>query len=59
MPIAVFHNDQHGTAVAVLAGLTNALDIKGKKIEDVKIVINGAGAAGIATYNLLVLAGAT
>lgn len=58
MPIPVFHNDQHGTAVVVLAGLINALELKKKKIEQVKIVINGAGAAGIATYDMLMLQGA-
>lgn len=58
MPIPVFHNDQHGTAVVVLAGLVNALEIKGKTIDSVKIVCNGAGAAGIATMKLLIHAGA-
>lgn len=58
MPVPVFHNDQHGTAVVVLAALSNALDIKGKSIEDVKIVVNGAGAAGIASLSLLIAAGA-
>jgi malate dehydrogenase (oxaloacetate-decarboxylating)(NADP+) len=51
--IPVFHDDQHGTAVVVGAGLLNALKIAGKKIEDVKIVINGAGAAGIAIGKIL------
>ena len=46
--IPVFHDDQHGTAVIVAAGLLNALKIVGKKIEDIKVVMNGAGAAGIA-----------
>jgi len=46
--IPVFHDDQHGTAIISGAGLLNALEINGKKIEDIKIVINGAGAAGIA-----------
>lgn len=58
MSIPVFHNDQHGTAVVVVAGLLNALDIKLKQIDSVKIVINGAGAAGIATMKLLLKAGA-
>ncbi|MEK6646066.1 MAG: malic enzyme-like NAD(P)-binding protein [Candidatus Firestonebacteria bacterium] len=48
MNIPVFHDDQHGTAVVVLAGLLNALKFVGKKLEKIKIVINGAGAAGIA-----------
>ena len=51
--IPVFHDDQHGTAVICAAGLINALHISGKKIEDVKIVLNGAGAAGIACLELL------
>lgn len=49
MNIPVFHNDQHGSAVMCLAALQNALAIKNKKLSEVKIVINGAGAAGIAT----------
>ncbi|WP_425044919.1 NADP-dependent malic enzyme [Primorskyibacter sp. S87] len=53
MNIPVFHDDQHGTAVICAAGLLNALHISGKKIEDVKIVLNGAGAAGIACIELL------
>ncbi|MGE4325859.1 MAG: NADP-dependent malic enzyme, partial [Pseudodonghicola sp.] len=48
MDIPVFHDDQHGTAVICAAGMINALHLSGKKIEDVKIVLNGAGAAGIA-----------
>lgn len=51
--IPVMHDDQHGTAVVVLAGLINAIKVTGKKREDVKIVINGAGAAGIAITNLI------
>jgi malate dehydrogenase (oxaloacetate-decarboxylating)(NADP+) len=54
MPIPVFHNDQHGTAVVVLAALHNALEIKGKSLDTVKIVCNGAGAAGIACMDLLI-----
>lgn len=46
--IPVFHDDQHGTAVIVAAGLINALKVTGKKIEDIKVVVNGAGSAGIA-----------
>ena len=53
MDIPVFHDDQHGTAVICAAGLLNALHISGKKIEEVKIVLNGAGAAGIACVELL------
>ena len=51
--IPIFHDDQHGTAVITLAGLVNALKVVGKKKEDVKIVINGAGAASIAITKLL------
>lgn len=56
--IPVFHDDQHGTAVIMLAGLMNALKVVGKRLEDVKIVTSGAGAAGIAIIKLLVSAGA-
>lgn len=55
--IPVFHDDQHGTAVIVLAGLTNALKVVGKKKEDVKVVISGAGAAGIAIAKILLSRG--
>ena len=55
--IPVFHDDQHGTAVIALAGLNNALKVVGKKMEDVKIVMSGAGAAGIAICKLLLAAG--
>lgn len=58
LDIPVFHDDQHGTAIVVLAGLINGLKIANKKIEDVKIVVNGAGAAGTAISNLLMAAGA-
>lgn len=58
LDIPVFHDDQHGTAIVVLAGLINALKIVGKKIEDLKIIINGAGAAGTAIAILLKAAGA-
>ena len=58
MDIPVFHDDQHGTAVICAAGLLNALQISGKKIEDVKIVVNGAGAAGIACIELIKVMGA-
>tara|TARA_R110002073_G_scaffold19891_5_gene72097 strand:+ start:21647 stop:23917 length:2271 start_codon:yes stop_codon:yes gene_type:complete len=56
--IPVFHDDQHGTAVICAAGLINALEISGKQIQDVKIVLNGAGAAGIACLELLKSMGA-
>ncbi len=58
MDIPVFHDDQHGTAVICAAGLLNALHLSGKKIEDVRIVLNGAGAAGIACIELLKAMGA-
>jgi len=58
MDIPVFHDDQHGTAVICAAGLINALHLSGKKIEDVRIVLNGAGAAGIACIELLKSMGA-
>lgn len=58
LDIPVFHDDQHGTAIVVLAGLINALKIVNKKIEDLKIIINGAGAAGTAIAYLLMAAGA-
>lgn len=46
MDIPVFHDDQHGTAIVVLAGLINALEYTGKRKEEIKIVLNGAGSAG-------------
>ena len=55
--IPIFHDDQHGTAVITLAGLMNALKVVGKKLEDVKIVTSGAGAAGIAIIKLLMAMG--
>lgn len=55
--IPIFHDDQHGTAVITLAGLTNALKVVGKKKEDVKVVTSGAGAAAIAITKLLISAG--
>jgi malate dehydrogenase (oxaloacetate-decarboxylating)(NADP+) len=58
MDIPVFHDDQHGTAVICAAGLINALELSGKKIEDCRIVLNGAGAAGIACLELLKSMGA-
>ncbi|WP_163538615.1 malic enzyme-like NAD(P)-binding protein [Gracilibacillus sp. YIM 98692] len=51
--IPIFHDDQHGTAIVTVAGLVNALKLVDKKMEDVKVVINGAGAAGIAIVHLL------
>ena len=56
--IPIFHDDQHGTAVITLAGLTNALKVVGKKLEEVRIVVNGAGAAAISITKLLLSAGA-
>jgi len=55
--IPIFHDDQHGTAVITLAGLMNAVKVVGKKLEDVKVVINGAGAASIAIAKLLLSSG--
>ena len=55
--IPIFHDDQHGTAVITLAGLTNALKVVGKKMEEIKLVVNGAGAAATAIVKLLVSAG--
>jgi len=57
LDIPVFHDDQHGTAVIVLAGLINALKIVGKEIDKIKIVVNGAGAAAIAVTKFLLSAG--
>jgi len=58
MDIPVFHDDQHGTAIVCLAGLINALEITGKKIDEIKVVVNGAGAAGIACLKLIIEYGA-
>ena len=58
LDIPVFHDDQHGTAIVVLAALTNALRVVGKDLKDVKIVMAGAGAAGTAVLKLLLSAGA-
>lgn len=58
LDIPVFHDDQHGTAVVTLAGLLNALRIVGRKLSEVKIVFNGAGASAIATAKILIEAGA-
>lgn len=57
LSIPVFHDDQHGTAIVVAAGLLNALDLQGKSITDVQIVCAGAGAAGLATMQLLIKLG--
>ena len=53
LDVPVFHDDQHGTAVVVLAGLINALKLTGKKLDEIKVVTSGAGAAGIAIIRLL------
>ena len=57
LDIPVFHDDQHGTAIVVLAGVLNALKLVNKNIEDVKVVVNGVGAAGTAIAKLLMSAG--
>ncbi|MBC7498101.1 NADP-dependent malic enzyme [Candidatus Gracilibacteria bacterium] len=57
LDIPVMHDDQHGTAIVVLAGLINALKVTGKKKEDIRVVLNGAGAAGVAICKLLHLYG--
>jgi malate dehydrogenase (oxaloacetate-decarboxylating) len=59
LDIPVFHDDQHGTAIVVLAALTNALKVVGKRLEHVRVVVAGAGAAGTAIVTLLLAAGAT
>lgn len=58
LDIPVFHDDQHGTAIVTLAGLLNALKVVGKKLSEVRVVISGAGAAGTAIAELLLLEGA-
>jgi malate dehydrogenase (oxaloacetate-decarboxylating)(NADP+) len=58
LDIPVFHDDQHGTAIIIAAGLLNALDLQGKGLEDARIVVLGAGAAGIAAIRLLMTMGA-
>jgi malate dehydrogenase (oxaloacetate-decarboxylating) len=58
LDIPVFHDDQHGTAIVVLAALLNALRVVGKRLEEVRIVLTGAGAAGAATARMLLAAGA-
>lgn len=57
--IPIFHDDQHGTAIVTLAGLINALKIVGKKMENIKVVVNGAGSAGIAITKILLSSGVT
>lgn len=57
LPIPVFHDDQHGTAIVTLAGIFNACKLTGRKLKDLKVVINGAGAAGVAIVKLLFEAG--
>ena len=52
LDIPIFHDDQHGTAIITLAALINALDISGKSLKDIKVVVNGAGASAIACTNL-------
>ena len=59
LDIPVFHDDQHGTAVVVLAALINALKIVGKRMEDIKVVVNGVGAAGVACSKIVMAAGVT
>ena len=58
LDIPVFHDDQHGTAIIIAAGLLNALEIKGKRLEESKLVCVGAGAAGVASMRLLIALGA-
>jgi len=58
LDIPVFHDDQHGTAVIICAGLLNALELQGKKLSEARIVLLGAGAAGLATIQLLIALGA-
>jgi malate dehydrogenase (oxaloacetate-decarboxylating) len=57
LDIPVFHDDQHGTAVVVLAALINALKIVGKKMDELKVVVNGVGAAGVACSKIIMAAG--
>lgn len=57
LDIPVFHDDQHGTAIVVLAGIINALKVTGKKKEDCRVVVNGAGSAGVAITKLLLIYG--
>jgi malate dehydrogenase (oxaloacetate-decarboxylating) len=59
LDIPVFHDDQHGTAVVVIAGLLNALKVVGKRIEHIRVVVNGIGAAGVSICKMLLAAGVT
>jgi malate dehydrogenase (oxaloacetate-decarboxylating) len=59
LDIPVFHDDQHGTAVVVLAALINSLKIVGKKVENLRLVVNGVGASGVACAKIIMAAGAT
>ena len=59
LPIPVFHDDQHGTAIVVLAALSNAATLLDRKLEDMRIVISGAGAAGVAVARMIMAGGAT
>jgi malate dehydrogenase (oxaloacetate-decarboxylating) len=59
LDIPVFHDDQHGTAVVVLAALLNSLKIVGKKVEELRVVVNGVGASGVACAKIMMAAGAT
>ncbi|AKJ65364.1 malic enzyme-like NAD(P)-binding protein [Kiritimatiella glycovorans] len=58
MPIPVFHDDQHGTAIICMAGIFNSLELTGRRIEETRFVVNGAGAAGVACIDLCISAGA-
>lgn len=57
LDIPVFHDDQHGTAIVVIAGLINALKVTGKKMEDIRVVVNGIGAAGVSICKMLLASG--
>ncbi|MCY9693204.1 NAD-dependent malic enzyme [Paenibacillus alginolyticus] len=59
LDVPVFHDDQHGTAVVVIAGLLNALKVVGKRIENIRVVVNGIGAAGVSICKMLLEAGVT
>lgn len=59
LDIPIFHDDQHGTAIVVIAGLLNALKLVGKRIDQVRIVVNGIGAAGVSICKMLISAGVT
>ena len=57
LDIPVFHDDQHGTAVVTLAALHNAVEVVGKRLEDLRVVVTGVGAAGVAVTKMLLAAG--